>query len=622
MNGVLLAVALLPCLHGMALTPVGPTALRAAVAGQAATHRRALARTAEPQALGQDRWEGDAEQRPLGQMERLLNARRSWSGSMTTAHVSVALLSGPPPSESELLAGLTFVLQRHPLLAATVRGKSKYHVPDAKPYPMHSDYLGRAVAYTKELLRTYPDDDIQFFEPSVLSPDELARQALRLESLQTPETLDVAWRAGFEDGLDGLVIDEDGDGPLWRITLYTAGPETASAALVYAANHAVSDQLSFNLILSEILHTVAELRAGRQVQPPEALPLPLSVEGALLGKEQRQSEEIKERLELIIGAFGEPWGPEVAGRKWLPRWEAGRVRLSSIRYALWQMGASGMKVLPNWVPGAKKISQEESRWEHAARSTRNVFRTLPAEVTSELVKACRARGVTVSGALCAAAVLGASDVMGTIDDPLNPPAPQRYKLLQALDMRTLNFCAGEANTPGAREDWSKGTVVAGTGSLDILIDLPPAAGAAVRAGDTDAFWRYASTCNSQTQDWIASGWGRESLLLFASGWEFMNMNRVVELGSQDRATLGRAYSAGVSNVGVYAHSTSYGDLKLSELHFGISQTVSAPAISVSAVTVDGMLCLTVQYASPIWPDDRGRAYADDLVRTLAMVSGS
>ena len=48
--------------------------------------------------------------------------------------------------------------------------------------------------------------------------------------------------------------------------------------------------------------------------------------------------------QLIIGAFGEAWGPELGGRKWLPSWDAGRVRLSSIKYALWQMGASGMKV--------------------------------------------------------------------------------------------------------------------------------------------------------------------------------------------------------------------------------------------------------------------------------------
>jgi len=85
-------------------------------------------------------------------------------------------------------------------------------------------------------------------------------------------------------------------------------------------------------------------------------------------------------------------------------------------------------------------------------------------------------------------------------------------------------------------------------------------------GAMEAFWECAAQCNAQTKAWfspspdpnltltlplpltltltlilpltkawIANGWARESLLLFASGWEFMNMNRVVELGSQDRA---------------------------------------------------------------------------------------
>ena len=42
---------------------------------------------------------------------------------------------------------------------------------------------------------------------------------------------------------------------------------------------------------------------------------------------------------------------------------------------------------------------------------------------------------------------------------------------------------------------------------------------------------------------LADGYPRESLLLFGAGWEFMNMNRVIELGAQDVGTLGRAYAA-------------------------------------------------------------------------------
>ena len=547
---------------------------------------------------------------------------------MTTSHASVALLDGPPPTEAELLAGLEWVLQRHPMLAACVRGKSKYHVPNAKPYPMHSDYLGRAVAYTKELLRTYPDDDIQRFEPSPLPCAELARRALRVCMLPAGSGeagLEAAWRTGFEDAMDGLVLDEDGDGPLWRLTLYAEeGGAAGSSAMVYAANHAISDQRSFNLVLSEVMRVCAEVRGGTPPAMSTPLPLPPSVEDALLGREQRQAEEIKSRLELIIGEFGAAWGPEIGGRRWLPSWVPGRARLSSLRYAVWQMGASGMRVLPRWVPSPEVISTQEERWAHQARRTRNTFRTLAPAVTAALVQACRERGVTASGALCAAAVLGASDVMGEGGEGgggEGEEAPaQRYKLLQALDMRTMNFGAGEADTPGARDDWSGGTVLAGTGSMDILVDLPSAAGAAVRAGDADALWACAAECQGQTRSWISNGWARESLLLFASGWEFMNMNRVVELGSQDRATLGRAYSAGVSNVGVYAHPTTHADLSLRRVFFGISQTVSAAAISVSAVTVEGTLCLTVQYASPVWDDERAEAYADDLVATLELAA--
>jgi hypothetical protein len=573
--------------------------------------------------------EPQAATRNLGQMERLLNARRSWSGVMTTAHVSAAVLEGPPPTESELLQGLDWVLQRHPMLAACVRGKSKFHIPNPQPYPMHSDYLGRAVAYNSELMRTYPDEDIQGFAPSPLTPEELAARVLRVVTLPAgggAAAVEAAWRAGFDEAMDDSSFDEDADGPLWRVTLYAEeGGGGAGSALLYAANHAVSDQLSFNLVLSEVLRTCAEVRAGQSVTPPTPLPLPPSVEGALLGEEDLQAAEIKERLELIIGRFGESF----------PSWERGRAGLETIKYALWQLGASGAQLLPRWVPPAEAIAAEEQKWQHQARATRNSFRTLTPEVTSALVKACRARGVTASGALCAAAVFGASDAMGTLsEDPGVPAEPQRYKLLQALDMRTLNFAAGGAEKAGARDDWSGGTVLAGTGSLDILLDLPPCAGRALRGESTsdrslggvagmgamDSFWDCAAECNAQTKAWIANGWGRESLLLFSSGWEFMNMNRVVELGSQDRATLGRAYSAGVSNVGVYAHPTTHGDVSLSRVHFGISQTVSAPCISVSAVTVEGQLCLTVQYATPIWPEAEAEAYVDGLVRALELAA--
>lgn len=491
---------------------------------------------------------------------------------MTTAHVSAAMLSGPPPTETEVLDALSRVFERHPLLSACVRGKSNHYIPDAQPYPMHSDYINRAFFYNSELYKPEPNTDIQRFEPSPLAADELARRALQIVPVEGSDALEAAWRGGFDDAMDGTVFDEDGDGPLWRLTLYSS-VSSATSALLYQANHAVSDQLSFNLLLSEVLEAIAAARAGSPLPPPARLPLPPSVEGALLGPEQRQNEEIKARLELIIGRFVDgvklpfsdlpSWAPKA-----LPAWEPGRVTLSTIKYGLWQAAASGAKVLPRWAPRAQALeasAAQEAAWEHRARRTRNVHRSVDADTVSALVKACRARGITVSGVLCAAAVLGSSDSMGTLaaESPgeeageevgEEAPAQERYKLLQALDMRTLAFREGEAEQPGARDDWSGGTVLAGTGSLDILVDLPPSSSEAVRGTrELDVLWSTAAECNRQTRSWIEQGWGRESLLLFSCGWEFMNMNRVVELGSQDRTTLGRAYSAGVSNVGRYAH---------------------------------------------------------------------
>ena len=611
---------MLPSVVVLLATAWAPSSRLAARSRGSTPRCHACVLTAAEQKLGPGRWEGDATRRPLGQMERLLNARRSWSGAMTTAHVSAALIDGPPPTEAELLAGLAWVLQRHPMLAACVRGKSKFHVPDAKEYPLHSDYLGKAVEYTKELLRTYPDDDIQRFEPSPLTPDALARRALSVVHVETP--LDEAWRGGFTEAMDGLVVEEEGDGPLWRLTLYTSAADRrarpwSTPPTMPCPTSAPSTSSSPRP--STGARRCARRRVGGGRAADEAAAAAVgggraAGHGATAERGDQGASRAPHRpLRRRVG----PRGRRAA---LAPSWEAGRARLSTIKYALWQMAPRACACCRGGFPRATRSTAGGRRRGGARAPPSASFRRRDDRT---------ARGVQSEGhhdwrALCAAAALGASDAMGTLEEGEGDdgaPRTQRYKLLQALDMRTLNFGVGGADQPGARDDWSGGTVLAGTGSLDMLVDLPPGAGEALRAsGDLSALWACAKECGQQTRDWIASGWARESLLLFSAGWEFMNMNRVVELGAQDRATLGRAFSAGLSNAGVFGHRCSYGDLTLSSVFFGISQTVSAPAISASAVTVDGRMCLTVQYASPIWPEAEAEAFADDLLATLKLAS--
>jgi len=293
-------------------------------------------------------------------------------------------------------------------------------------------------------------------------------------------------------------------------------------------------------------------------------------------------------------------------------------------------------VLPKWTPPAEALGGE---YDVTRRTTEAAFCRIDAETTAALRSGCRAHGLTVSAAVNAAAVLCASDVLGSESDRVSAGshAPQnggsaatrRFKLLQALNMRRLGcpesngFCGRSADAGG---DWSGGSVMAGTGSLDILLELPYDSGASarhalLRDGSSPAFWDVARECASQTDAWLSRGWARESLLLFGAGWEFMNMNRVVELGAQDRSTLGRAYSCGTSNAGVFAHREAYDNLVLEAIYFGISQSVSAPSVSVSCITVGGSICLCTQWCSPIWGEKQGAEYGRAVRDMLVSVAG-
>eukprot|EP00965_Chrysotila_dentata_P074733 2469395-Pleurochrysis_carterae.AAC.1 len=74
--------------------------------------------------------------------------------------------------------------------------------------------------------------------------------------------------SAFQSALDEAYFDPKSYGPLWRLTLFrplarsegAAGPETC--ALLWVANHAISDQLSHQMVISEVLASVAAQRAA------------------------------------------------------------------------------------------------------------------------------------------------------------------------------------------------------------------------------------------------------------------------------------------------------------------------------------------------------------------------
>jgi hypothetical protein len=177
-------------------------------------------------------------------MEKLLDARRSWSGTLTTAHVSGSVLRGRAPTEAELLAALEWAVRRHPMLRAVVVGRGKHYLPDARPFALHDNYLKKAIEGKPELFKPEPDRDPPRFEPSALAPAELARRGLTVAAPECDVEAELARE--FRTMLDKTKFDPTSDGPLWSLRLIPPDGAAGTSALLWAADHAISDQLSHN----------------------------------------------------------------------------------------------------------------------------------------------------------------------------------------------------------------------------------------------------------------------------------------------------------------------------------------------------------------------------------------
>jgi hypothetical protein len=86
---------------------------------------------------------------------------------------------------------------------------------------------------------------------------------------------EVSWQAVFQAALDETDLDLR-TGPLWRLTAVPEG-EGERTALVLAFNHAISDQISTNSLIHELMHSLADeikaKKAGQVSQGPVREPL-------------------------------------------------------------------------------------------------------------------------------------------------------------------------------------------------------------------------------------------------------------------------------------------------------------------------------------------------------------
>ena len=525
--------------------------------------------------------------RTLGSQELLMLPRQYKPGNAvfpSMNHVSVALLSATP-SEDVLKQALQYVMQSHPLLHAYVQGDGE---------PTKRIDLFQMVRKGEPNPLTFVADD-----PNRFSVDEL----LQIVTVPDQAALETSWKSVFQRDLDNGMSWKVDKGPLWKVELHrtttTTGTtdDSAPCALIWTFNHAISDQSSANRLTNQILQKMAAIEANPQdssssssstaktttTTPSKTHKMPVTLEESVLGRNQRWSDV--QQQGISVNTIRYVAGKAAEGLK-NPVILPDNVVDDSTGGGSSSSALGALSVMSGRAAGGQDNTQE--------RHSTVQFRTLSRDATSALLTRCRQEGVTMSNALTAAVTLTATDFVGM-------GKSRNYKVLQSLDMGRF----------GARLDKGE-TVACMAGSHDLMHGpLPDQSGAVLRndpKANRNIFWDLARDGRKQTEEFISSNGPQEAVRVFDFAMTISDLNNLVYQTAQSKDSKGRAYSAGVVNVGVYERQTAFRDAEeaesssssvrdnlkiqhgryqVNDIFFATPHTQSGCLYPVSCLTVDG-----------------------------------
>jgi len=534
-------------------------------------------------------------------------------------HVCAAVLSATPPVDSVLRA-ITDALRAHPLLRSHVRGSGE---PDKR------------IDLFRMVREGNPDPET-FVSPPLVDgngdgdEDDAMMAALGFTARDVLTVVDVdgsdaaalrtSWEAKFRQDLDDGRWCETDKGPLWKVELHRlsgARDGDAQCALVLSFNHAISDQSSANLLLDQILSDVADIDEKNKVRAPAVRSdMPLSLEESVLGV-GKNFEEVKvddftlDTVKYVADKAAEGFRSPVI----LPD------------DALKTSGdGSGILGALSTISGNSAGGSDMGA---SARKSAVTFKTLNREATNALLEKCRKEKVSVTNALTAAAALASTDF---IDGGEALPGKERnYKVLQSLDMRRF----------GEQLD-SCETVACMAGSMDLMIGpLPDRSGSSVRGKSSGKigvaqFWDLARDGKRQTAAFVESGGPAQATRVFDAFMSISDGNNLVHLTAESAASQGRAYSAGVSNVGVFERQravrregepereslmSKHGKYEIQDIYFATPHSRSGCLYQVSGQTINGEMKLTFHPAKPIVSEETNAAFADSFIELLEVAAG-
>lgn len=452
------------------------------------------------------------ERRILGSQENLMLPRQYSPGDVTFPqmnHVSCTVLSATP-SEDILRKAIDQAIMSHPLLRCHVEGDGE---PDER-----IDLF--------QMVRKGDPNPCTFVSPesSFTSKDVLS---VVIVNGNDRSAIDSSWKSAFQKDLDNGSWCNVKTGPLWKMELHRPKNGSGPCAMLFSFNHAMSDQSSANMLVDQILANVAALEAGNAMKPTAKLNMPIALEDSVLGTKKRFSnvqtgEFTPSTLRYVADKAGEGFKSPVIVPDSGAATDGGGV-----------LGA--LTIITGKASGGENDKSKE-------RQSTLQFRKLSNEATSALLLKCRNNGVTITNALTAAMTLTATDF---IDNGMEVGASRNYKVLQSLDMRRF----GDQLDNGE-------TIACMAGSMDLMHGpVVDRSGEKLRTAPTpkrlNEFWDLARDGKSQTAAFINSDGPRHAVRVFDFAMTISDMNNLVDLTSKSADSLGRAYSAGVSNVGVY-----------------------------------------------------------------------
>jgi hypothetical protein len=509
-------------------------------------------------------------------------------------HVSCAILSATP-SDTVLQKALDAAMQAHPLLHCRVDGDGE---PDKR------------IDLFQMVRQGEPNPCTFVSEPNLFSALDV------LKVIDVPSTdreaLDQSWQKSFNKNLDDGSWCDAAKGPLWKVELHRTASSSGPCALLFSFNHAISDQSSANRLLDQILRNVAELESLGSTTPAIPQTMPLALEDSVMGVSRRWSDVQMDGVSTDTIWYVASKAAEGLRNPVIVPDSAGRKEGSNPLNAL--------TIISGRAAGGQD-NESQSR-----RSTLQ-FRSLSRESTSALLAKCRENEVSISNALTAAAALTATDV---IDNGKPKRKSRNYKVLQSLDMRRY----------GAKLDQGE-SVACMAGSMDLMLGpLADRSGRTLKQTYTPEaatiFWNLARESSKQTIDFMESNGPEQAVRVFDFAMSISDLNNLVHLTAESKDNKGRAYSAGITNVGVYESQEAfaridqsepavllvdYGKYKIQDIFFATTHTRSGCLYPASCITVDGSLKMTFNPVAPIVSDKTNANFADGYVELLEIVAG-